>query len=47
VLVKVAETFEKEVELSGKIRSQHLPDRRSIMVFGIVSSMLILHRADL
>ena len=42
VLVKVAETFEKEVELRGKIRSaMTYPVVVSIMVVGIVSAMLI------
>jgi type IV pilus assembly protein PilC len=42
VLVKVAETFEKEVELRGKIRSaMTYPIVVSIMVIGIVASMLI------
>jgi type IV pilus assembly protein PilC len=42
VLVKVAETFEKEVELRGKIRSaMTYPVVVSIMVIGIVASMLI------
>ncbi|MET0228512.1 MAG: type II secretion system F family protein [Actinomycetes bacterium] len=41
-LVKVAETFEKEVELRGKIRSaMTYPVVVSIMVIGIVASMLI------
>ena len=42
VLVKVAETFEKEVELRGKIRSaMTYPVVVSIMVVGIVAAMLI------
>jgi type IV pilus assembly protein PilC len=42
VLVKVAETFEKEVELRGKIRSaMTYPVVVSIMVIGIVAAMLI------
>jgi type IV pilus assembly protein PilC len=42
VLVKVAETFEKEVELRGKIRSaMTYPIVVSIMVIGIVAAMLI------
>src|SRR5512132_3954146 len=42
VLVKVAETFEKEVELRGKIRSaMTYPVVVFIMVIGIVSAMLI------
>jgi type IV pilus assembly protein PilC len=42
VLVKVAETFEKEVELRGKIRSaMTYPIVVSIMVVGIVAAMLI------
>ena len=42
VLVKVAETFGKEVELRGKIRSaMTYPIVVSIMVVGIVASMLI------
>jgi type IV pilus assembly protein PilC len=42
VLVKVAETFEKEVELRGKIRSaMTYPVVVFVMVIGIVSAMLI------
>jgi type IV pilus assembly protein PilC len=42
VLVKVAETFEKEVELRGKIRSaMTYPVVVFIMVIGIVAAMLI------
>jgi type IV pilus assembly protein PilC len=42
VLVKVAETFEKEVELRGKIRSaMTYPIVVSMMVVGIVAAMLI------
>ncbi|HSK37739.1 MAG TPA: type II secretion system F family protein, partial [Actinomycetota bacterium] len=42
VLVKVADTFEKEVELRGKIRSaMTYPVVVSIMVVGIVAAMLI------
>src|SRR5918999_4982438 len=42
VLVKVAETFEKEVELRGKIRSaMTYPVVVFAMVIGIVSAMLI------
>ena len=42
VLVKVAETFGKEVELRGKIRSaMTYPIVVSIMVVGIVASMLL------
>ena len=42
VLVKVAESFEKEVELRGKIRSaMTYPIVVSIMVVGIVAAMLI------
>jgi type IV pilus assembly protein PilC len=42
VLIKVAETFEKEVELRGKIRSaMTYPVVVFIMVIGIVSAMLI------
>jgi type IV pilus assembly protein PilC len=42
VLVKVADTFEKEVELRGKIRSaMTYPVVVSIMVIGIVAAMLI------
>ncbi len=42
VLVKVADTFEKEVELRGKIRSaMTYPIVVSMMVVGIVAAMLI------